>query len=74
MNKFTDNDAAVQIAEEAFNAGWDACLNWVKNAPRADGAPLPSSTVPKHDAWSDFEPSEDCKALAGDSKYQQDQN
>jgi hypothetical protein len=45
-------DAAVQIAEEAFRAGYEAGIY--------DAA---FSAPDWYSAWSEFEPSEDCKDL-----------
>lgn len=54
--KYVGNEATVQIAEEAFRAGFRACV----------GRPLATmDDDPKaeDDAWSAFEPSEACKDL-----------
>lgn len=55
--KYPDSDAAVQIAEEAFRAGFRAAQDLV---PMSDEISGPAE---EHTAWCDFEPSEDCKDL-----------
>lgn len=51
--KFPDSDAAVQIAEEAFRAGYEAGY---RESTRFNASNW-------YAAWSEFEPSEDCKDL-----------
>jgi hypothetical protein len=51
QQKYPHSDAAVQIAEEAYRAGYEAALHTIPS----DGD--------WYAAWSAFEPSEDCKDL-----------
>lgn len=60
MTKKFDNDAAIQVAEEAFRAGfkagWEAanCSGGLDVDPREEFL-----------AWGNFEPAEDIKELVG---------
>lgn len=54
-----DNDAAVQVAEEAFVAGWRACLQEIKT----NGQWQAANSETEFKAWCDFEPSEAIKDL-----------
>lgn len=59
MTKKFDNDAAIQVAEEAFRAGFRA--GWgVAKAERI--YPIEQE---EQEAWDDFEPGEDIKELVG---------
>lgn len=52
-------DAALAIAQAAFEAGWEACLNNY-------GAVVeePTNTIDRLAGWDSYEPSEDIKDLA----------
>lgn len=51
-------DAALAIGEHAFGAGWDACCKSYGLMPGRE------SGQTKYDAWSDYDPPEDIKALS----------
>lgn len=51
-------DAALAIGEHAFGAGWDACCVAYGLKPGRE------SGQTKYEAWSDYDPPEDIKALA----------
>jgi len=57
----TSSDAAIAIGEDAFKAGWSACVNAVQGGLNVS---FPNDSVTQlEQAWSDFEPSEDVKGL-----------
>lgn len=58
----TNTDKALAIGEDAFKAGFEYALKKCFNAPSAP------SIWPRliAEGWSDYEPSEDIKALADD--------
>ena len=58
--KFPDSDAAVQIAEEAFCAGYDSAA---QRAVAFHPTKITDWAAHRHQAWSEFEPSEDVKDL-----------
>lgn len=51
------NEAAIAVGEEAFKAGWDA------RSKAIDDYLMHDKTPDVEEAWSDYEPSEDIKAL-----------
>ena len=51
-------DAALAIGEHAFLAGWDAAMAHANYPTNAE------SIVPKMDAWSEYDPPEEIKALS----------
>lgn len=57
-------DAAVQIGEEAFRAGFNACYEWQIDR-RGTIATVSGAEQKRAEdkAWGDFEPSEACKGL-----------
>lgn len=55
-----DNNAAVQVAEEAFTAGYVACVKHIVEDPTERYWQAASQ-----EAWSNFEPSEAIKELVG---------
>jgi hypothetical protein len=65
MTKFVDNEAAIFIAEEAFKAGYAACV-----ADTGPAGVVPSSAdIPAYAeaAWSAWEPSEAAKDACVDA-------
>lgn len=56
-----DNDAAVQVAEEAFKAGFEACWNSLMVKELSFGGM--ESERRRDEAWGEFEPSESIKEL-----------
>lgn len=42
----------IQSDRDAFSSGWDAAVEWAK---RVRPGAWPSSTIAKHDAFSDYE-------------------
>ena len=63
---FVQNDAAVQIAEEAFRAGWRACLRRaIKVNKEVHGLKIDytENSPGETDDWSAYEPSEAMKEL-----------
>jgi hypothetical protein len=58
-----DNDAAAQVAEEAFRAGFLAGEDWGSKDNYLRGGCSDEQAV--SDAWGNFEPSEAIKGLVG---------
>jgi hypothetical protein len=60
MRKRVDGDAALAIGEDAFRAGFQAALNWMKGPQPISQA---TAALAVNAAWSDYDPPEGIKAL-----------
>lgn len=66
-NEYGSGDAAIAIGQDAFMAGFDACLEHIKSVPLdllvSDLKENPGTQIAKQIAWARYEPPEDIKAL-----------